>query len=143
MKLFLRRLATKLVQFCRGIKQTNRKRLGEVGEIHACRYLKKHRYNILARNYVTYLGELDIVAEDGDTIVFVEVRTKRSVEYGLPEESIDKKKRQKLTRLAQVYIKHKHLYARKARFDVISIVAHGLLGRKSIRLIKNAFDEEE
>ena len=121
----------------------NRRQFGKIGEILAYKYLKRHRYAILARNYSTPIGEIDIVAEDGDVLVFVEVKMRRSEAYGLPEEAIDIKKRRKLTRLAQFYIKRNGLYGKEARFDVVSIVAQGRFGKKAIRLIKHAFCAEE
>jgi len=121
----------------------NRKRFGEIGEALACKYLKRHRYKILARNYSTSIGEIDIVAEDRGVLVFIEVKMRRSEAYGLPEEAVNLKKMHKLTRLAQLYIKNKNLYYKEARFDIVSIVAQGRFGRKTIKLIKNAFCAEE
>lgn len=143
MKLSLRHLTIKLSLFFGHPKGPNRKKLGKVGEILAYRYLKRRGYTILARNYSTPMGEIDIVAEDGDVLVFVEVKMRRSDAYGLPYEAINSKKMQKLTRLAQLYIKRKNLYNREVRFDIISILAQGRFGRKSIRLIKNAFYVKE
>ncbi len=120
----------------------NRK-LGKAGEILASRYLKKNRFTILARNYSTPIGEIDIIAEDGKVLVFVEVKTRRSDAYGLPEEAINSKKIRKLTRLAQLYIKNKGLYDKEARFDVVSILMPRRFGRKTVRLTKNAFYAEE
>lgn len=139
MKSSLRHLTTELLQLFCHIKKPNRQKLGKAGEILAYKYLKKHKYNIVARNYSTPIGEIDIIAEDGNILVFVEVKMRRSDAYGLPEEAINSKKMQKLTRLAQLYIKRKNLYNREARFDIVSILAQGRFGKKSIRLIKNAF----
>lgn len=113
--------------------------IGKAGEAIACRYLKLFGYAIVARNYITPLGEIDIIAEDGDVLVFVEVKMRRSDLYGLPEEAVNSRKMQKLTRLAQLYIKKKNLYDKEARFDIVSITAEGRFGKKNIRLIKNAF----
>ena len=121
----------------------NRKKLGKAGEALACRYLKRAGYVILARNYLTSIGEIDIVAEDGGILVFVEVKMRRSDAYGLPEEAVNSKKRRKLTRLAQLYIKNNTPYNSEVRFDVVSILAPSRFGKKSIRLIKNAFYAEE
>ena len=121
----------------------NRRKFGKIGEGLACNYLKRHRYKILARNYSTPIGEIDIVAEDRDVLVFIEVKMRRSEVYGLPEEAVNLKKMRKLTRLAQLYIKSENLYDKQARFDIVSILAQGIFGRKTIRLIKNAFYAEE
>lgn len=119
------------------------KDLGKAGESTACRYLQRFGYDILARNYSTPLGEIDIVAQDGDFLVFVEVKTRRNDTYGLPEEAINRKKMHKLTTLAQYYIKSKKIYNKKARFDVVSVIDRGLFRKKSLKLIKNAFYAEE
>lgn len=116
--------------------------LGKAGEALACNYLKKCGYHILARNYRTKMGEIDIVARDGACLVFVEVKTRQSYAYGLPEESVNNKKMHKLTRLAQLYIRNKRLYDAEARFDIVSVLIPDRFGKKSIRLIKNAFPDE-
>ncbi len=122
---------------------SNNKDFGKAGEAAACGYLKKRGYNILERNFSASLGEIDIVAEDGGVLVFAEVKTRRSTFYGMPEEAVDIKKRQKLTRLARLYMSKKNLLHRQARFDVISICVHGGFNDMTVKLIKNAFDAEE
>ena len=117
----------------------DRKKIGKVGEDIACKYLIRRGYAIVTRNYSTPIGEIDIVAENGDVLVFVEVKMKRSDTYGMPYEAINLKKQRKLIRLAQLYIKNKNLYKRQARFDIVSILGRGRFKRKSIQLIKNAF----
>lgn len=116
---------------------------GKIGEALACNYLKREGYRILDRNYRTKIGEIDIVAKDGKVLAFVEVKARQSDAYGLPEESINIKKMYKLTRLAQLYISQKKLYDAEARFDVVSILIPHRSGKKSIRLIKNAFSIRE
>ena len=143
MRLFLQRLKNKLTYIFQGTRTQDRKKLGKVGEVIAYRYLKRRGYTILEKNYKTRMGEIDIVALDGDILAFVEVKMRRSDIYGLPEEAINLKKMRKLQWLAQLYIKHKNLYNRKVRFDVVSILARKGFCRKSIRLIKNAFYAEE
>ena len=145
----LKRLRNKLlVHFC-PIEKPDRKKLGKAGEAIACKYLKRLGYVIIARNYSTRIGEIDIIAKDGDTLVFVEVKTRRSDAYGRPEEAINAKKKRKLSRLAQLYIKNKNLYNKKARFDVVAILIgndpafKNGFGKRSIRLIKNAFYVKE
>ena len=113
--------------------------LGKIGEALACAYLRRLGYNILSRNYKTKIGEIDIVARDGKVLAFVEVKTRRSDAYGLPEEAINAKKMHKLTLLAELYIKQKRLYQDEARFDIVSILMDSGNGSKSIKLIKNAF----
>ena len=72
----------------------HKKFLGKKGEKLVVEYLKKHGYKILKTNYRTPFGEADIIAEDGDEIVFVEVKTRTSDRYGTPAESVVKKKRE-------------------------------------------------
>lgn len=143
MKLLSRHLTTRLLRriFC--VKKANRRDIGKAGESLACRYLRRCGYIILEKNYATPLGEIDIIAEDGATLVFLEVKMRHSDSYGLPEEAINSKKMQRLTRLARLYIKRKNLYNRKARFDVVSILSQRRCGKKTIRLIKNAFEVKE
>ena len=93
-------------------------------------------YRILERNYKCKIGEIDVIAMDGDILVFIEVKTRRhSIAYA--KESIDKKKMKKLVAVASFYMKQKGYQNKKARFDVIAIY----LKDKDIQfeLIKNAF----
>ena len=76
-------------------KDLRNKILGRKGEDAACRYLKKHGYKILKRNYVTPFGEADIVARKGDTYCFVEVKTRESDAFGLPTEAVNREKQRR------------------------------------------------
>jgi putative endonuclease len=98
-----------------------KKSLGQRGEDEAARYLKKRGYRILARGFDSRLGELDIVAVDGRTIVFVEVKTRRSTDSGHPAEAIDPRKEQRMTQAALAYLKSQRLLNYAARFDVVAI----------------------
>lgn len=95
--------------------------LGERGERAAERFLKRLGYKIVARHDRGRLGELDLVAVDSRTIVFVEVKTRREDEAGSPAEAVDDRKQAKLTRLALAYLKRHGLLEYAARFDVIAI----------------------
>ncbi|MBL8848698.1 MAG: YraN family protein [Planctomycetaceae bacterium] len=95
--------------------------LGNKGERLAVRYLKKLGYRILARQSRSRIGEIDIVALDGDTIVFVEVKTRSSQSAGHPSEAITFAKQQQLTRVALAWLKSRGMLERRARFDVIAI----------------------
>lgn len=96
--------------------------LGDAGERRAARYLRAQGYRILARQYRTPLGEIDLIALDGECIVFVEVKTRRSRAAGLPVEAVDGAKQAQLTRLALAYLKRRRLLDRAARFDVVAIL---------------------
>lgn len=98
------------------------KLLGNQGERRAARYLRRQGYQILARQLSTRQGEVDIVARDGDCVVFVEVKTRRSRTGGHPAEAVDQAKQRKLTQLALIYLKKHGLLEQRARFDVVAVV---------------------
>ncbi|PHS12530.1 MAG: YraN family protein [Blastopirellula sp.] len=116
------------------------KTLGQRGEDAAARFLKRLGYTILVRSDRSILGELDIVAVDGETIVFVEVKTRVSDSAGLPAEAVDDAKQQKLTRLALAYLKRNDLLEYSARFDVIGILWPDSSKKPEITHYINAFE---
>jgi len=97
------------------------KTLGRRGEAAAARFLKKKGYLVVAQSNRMRLGEIDLVAIDQRTIVFVEVKTRRSHDAGHPAEAVDEDKQRRLTRLALTYLKRHHLLEYRARFDVIAV----------------------
>jgi putative endonuclease len=115
-----------------------KKELGNRGEELALRFLKKQRYHIIDRNYICKMGEMDIIAKDKDTLVFVEVKTRTSTAFGPPQLAVNSSKQRRMSKVALNFLKEKHLEDVKARFDVVAI----LLGPKGeeIELIKDAFD---
>lgn len=118
-----------------------RKELGSLGEELAAAYLQRHGYRILARNYRVRLGELDIIADDGGTLVFVEVRTRNNCEYGTPFDSITRQKQQQLSRVALEYVSRHDLHDRAARFDVVGILmGNGSGSAPTFEVVKNAFE---
>lgn len=120
------------------MKSSGRMRTGKKGEDIACAYLKRRGYRIVERNYKCPLGELDIVARDGDAIVFVEVKSRKSEEFGDPQLAVGLEKQKKVSRMSLTYLKEKHLYPCNARFDVVAIkmLPDGI----TIELIQNAFE---
>jgi putative endonuclease len=120
------------------MKISGRMRTGKKGEDIACAYLKSRGYRIVERNYKCPLGELDIVARDGDAIVFVEVKSRKSEEFGDPQLAVGLEKQKKVSRISLTYLKEKHLYPCNARFDVVAIkmLPDGI----TIELIENAFE---
>jgi putative endonuclease len=116
------------------------KSLGRRGEEAAARFLKRRGYKILARSSRLATGELDLVALDGRTIVFVEVKTRTSADVGHPAEAVDAVKQRKLTRLAVTFLKRHQLLEFPARFDVVAITWPDGRGRPTIEHFKNAFD---
>jgi putative endonuclease len=115
-----------------------KKELGKKGEELALRFLKKNGYRIFARNYVCKMGEVDIIAKEKDTLVFVEVKTRTSTAFGPPQLAVNPAKQMQLSKVALYFLKEKCLEDVKARFDVVAI----LIGPKGpeIELIRDAFD---
>ena len=95
--------------------------LGLRGERYAERYLKRQGYLILARGSRSRFGEIDLIAVDGRTVVFVEVKTRRGDWAGPPEESVDGRKQARITKAAWSYIRRHHLFDYPMRFDVVAI----------------------
>jgi putative endonuclease len=114
------------------------KETGRRGEEIADAYLKKKGYRIRERNYRCPVGEIDIIALDGDEVVFVEVKSRKSDDFGEPEAAVDARKQAKLSRIALNYINEHNLNDRNARFDVVAVSFSD--GADRVRLIKNAFD---
>ena len=116
------------------------KSLGDRGEDVAARFLKRQGYYVLARGLDSPLGELDIVAVDGRTVVFAEVKTRRSDDAGRPEEAIDQVKQRRMTQAALAYLKSKRLLGYASRFDVIAVTWPEDAKRPTIEHFKNAFE---
>jgi len=114
-----------------------RKRLGQRGEDLAAAQLEERGYIVRERNWRCPAGEMDIVAEDGGCLVFVEVRTRRGRKYGTPEESVTLAKQAKLVEVAQTYLQE-HGWDGDWRIDVVAVemTSGGKLLR--VELIKNA-----
>ncbi len=105
-----------------GPRRTPRGRLGDAGEQAAAEHLLASGYRIVARNHRCRLGEVDLVAEKGDLLVFVEVRTRRSAVFGSPEETVDARKQARVVRAARDFLARWRGPERGARFDVIALV---------------------
>lgn len=102
-----------------------RKSLGAFGEAYARGYLARRGYRIIESNVRLPIGEIDIVASDGDTLVFVEVRTRRSRRLGTPEESVTRRKAQRLLALAQQYLQRHGGPDQTWRIDVVAVEVGG------------------
>ncbi|MEK6776461.1 MAG: YraN family protein [bacterium] len=115
--------------------------LGRIGERKAARYLRKLGFVILATNYRTPLGEIDIIAREDNTLAFVEVKTRSSGDYGLPQEAVDHRKQHKLCRMAHAFLNDRGDHGMVCRFDVVAVLT-GAGGRtRAIELIRDAFNE--
>lgn len=117
-----------------------RRWFGSRSERHAARYLRKQGLRIIARNWSTPLGELDIVAVDGDCIVFVEVRSTAGDDTERPASSVDYAKQKRLTRMALQYLQAKNLLGRDARFDILAISWPADRREPTIEHFRSAFE---
>lgn len=112
--------------------------LGTRGEAAAARHLESLGYRILDRRFRTRAGEIDLVAEEAGTLVFVEVKSRSGLGFGRPAEAVDRRKRARLARAASVYLAQRRLLERACRFDVLEVLkAPG--GDLRCLLIKDAF----
>jgi putative endonuclease len=111
--------------------------LGKHGEKLAGDFLRKRKFRIVERNCRSKRGEIDIIAWDGNTLVFVEVKTRTSDDFAQPIQSVGFHKQQKLRRLADAYLSRHELPECEVRFDVVSVVEQA--GKVRIEHISNAF----
>lgn len=112
----------------------NKRSVGNQYEELACSYLMKQGLKIVKRNFRVRQGEIDIVAKDGNTLVFVEVKYRKNTKTGYPEEAVSFKKQQQICKIAMFYYSFYHIYAdTPCRFDVVAVC------HNSVRWIKNAF----
>lgn len=118
-------------------KQDNKYK-GQRGEDIALLYLKKIGYQILQRNYKRKTGEVDIIAQVEDTIIFTEVKYRQSWDYGAPSQAVNYKKQKHIIKTAMFYIQEFSAYEMNVRFDVLEIVEE-IKGKPYINLIPNAF----
>ena len=125
------------------IKKDNKRSFGSMGEELACRYLSANGYKIAVRNYrVGKMGEIDIIAADREYICFIEVKTRTGNMFGAPSESVDRRKQEKIRKLAWTYLKLYCLTEMPVRFDIAEVTGKkkdGCFVPEIINLIKNAF----
>lgn len=112
-------------------------RLGEKGEGLAAGFLRKQGYKIIEQNFKTRIGEIDIIADDHGTLVFAEVKTRESIEFGKPFEAVNYYKKRKIAKVAMLYLKTLRDIP-PCRFDVVSIYYDK--GRAECELIRDAFE---
>jgi putative endonuclease len=115
-----------------------RRETGESGESIAVKSLKKNGYKIIEQNYRCKLGEIDIIARDGCVLVFIEVKARRTDEFGGPKWAVTPRKQRKISMVALKYLKDTEQMGNKARFDVVAIRL--LPGDPDVEIIKNAFE---
>jgi putative endonuclease len=114
-----------------------RKLLGRTGEDRAADHLAGRGFRILERNYSAPYGEIDLIALDGDTVVFVEVKTRTTDAYGAPELAVDRRKQEHMVKAALGYLKRRNLHQMPCRFDVVAI--SGMDGG-TVQHIRHAFE---
>ena len=120
------------------MKDTKKIIIGKEGEKIAAAFLKKNGYRIIEINFRCPIGEIDIIAKEKKDLVFVEVKTRKSMELGYPEQAVGIRKQKKMSQLALWYLQKRKIVDTNARFDVVAIT---LIPEKSeVKLIKNAFD---
>ncbi|MHB1421101.1 MAG: YraN family protein [Bacillota bacterium] len=117
----------------------DRKQKGRVGEEAAAAFLVTKGYRVLHRNFRCRLGELDIVARHQEYLVFIEVRTRSTSDFGAPQESVDYHKQARLRQLAQFYLSRYGLKEENCRFDVVGVILNHSGGVSRIELWDNAF----
>jgi putative endonuclease len=120
------------------VARTAALRLGEIGEELACAELERRGYVILARRYRTRVGEIDIVARDGPTVVFVEVKTRENVAFGHPAEAVTWWKQQRIAAMAADFRVRRRMTMAPCRFDVVAIT-WPRDGRPGVEIIRGAF----
>ncbi|MGQ9801648.1 MAG: YraN family protein [Candidatus Saccharicenans sp.] len=119
--------------------EINSLRFGRWGEEIAAEYLKRQGYLIIARHFQFHHTEIDLIARDGDYLVFIEVKTRSSVDFGLPEEAITERKKAYLRKAAEGYLYLNNLSQVDCRFDVISL-RFDEKGQAEIEHLVNAFE---
>lgn len=118
----------------------DRRTLGVLSENLACEFLQlETNFKLVERNFHCALGEVDIVGWDGKELVFVEVRSRSSETFGIPEESIGRIKQQRLRRLAAYYVSGKQLQRVNCRFDVITVIRDATGNLKVKQYLPGAF----
>lgn len=114
-------------------------KLGVLGEDLAADYLTTRGYTILARNYRKNTGEIDIIARDGDYLVFIEVKTRTNLLFGQPYEAVTLRKQAQISRVALGYITINKLHNQAMRFDVISVLIQAN-GKTEINHLPGCFE---
>ncbi len=117
-----------------------RRQTGLLGEERARSALCRAGYRILTQNYRCRYGEIDVVAEEGETIVFIEVKARRGASHGDPAQAVTRRKQGRIARTALQYMAANHMLDRKARFDVVTLMAEP--GGWRIEILRDAFQVE-
>ena len=114
--------------------------IAKLGEKLAVEHLKTQGYQILAENYRYQRGEIDIISKHEERIVFVEVKTRRSLKYGVPQAAVTEQKQRQISKIALAYLQKHNLIDSPCRFDVIAIHLTRELDLLNLEQIKSAFE---
>ena len=117
----------------------HKKKLGDWGEKVAALEIEKIGYSVISKNYYTRFGEIDIIAKDGDVLVFIEVKTRQSDSHGSAIESISKSKQRNIQKAIHIYLSSFKILDENYRFDVVTLDKTEK-GTWRFNLLKNAFD---
>jgi putative endonuclease len=118
----------------------SRLNIAKTGELLALKHLKTRGCKILAQNYRVRRGEIDLIVQDGEFTVFVEVKTRRSLRFGLPQEAVTLQKQRQISKVALAYLQARNLLDAPCRFDVIAIHLSPQLELLRLEQIESAFD---
>ncbi len=114
--------------------------LGRTAENEACRYLKKQGLKAIAKNYHCRFGEIDIIMQDNDVLIFVEVRYRKNMAYGRPEETVDRRKQTKIGKTALHFLQtHSEYNDVAVRFDVVALTNNDNNHHFEVEWFKDAF----
>lgn len=119
----------------------NNRQVGNDAESLACAYLRQKDFQILERNFTIFGGEIDIIAQKDDLLVFVEVKARYTHEFGLPEEAITERKINFLRRTVHVYLSQRQLHHLRCRVDLVAIDFTQSKNYPSIRIIENIVED--
>ena len=116
--------------------------LGNRGELVVSHLLKEKGYEILDKNYRCKIGEIDVIARRNGRLAFIEVKTRTSGRFGMPQEAVDRKKQEKIFKRVQWYMKDKRLEGMLVAFDVVAVLWRDRQSPE-IRLIQDAYEKED
>ena len=122
---------------------SSRLNIAKIGESLAVEHLKARGCKILARNYRAMRGEIDLIVQDGQFIVFVEVKTRRSLKFGVPKAAVTRQKQKQISKIALAYLQSKNLWDTPCRFDVIGIHLSPQSELLRLEHIESAFDFQQ
>jgi putative endonuclease len=118
----------------------SRLNIAKIGESLAVKHLKARGCEILAQNYRARRGEIDLIVQDGEFTVFVEVKTRRSLRFGLPQAAVTRQKQRQISKVALAYLQAQNLLDAPCRFDVVAIHLSPQLELLHLEQIESAFD---